>query len=90
MFDIQYIINHTAKIAASFETAKRKMLKDVKVSEKAVYISNLTLPSLKQNTSGCLKTIAAITFPSSGFPGRLGTSPRNSSSLAICSVFIPC
>ena len=42
------------KIAASRETAKRKMLKDVKDSEKAVYINSLTLPSLKQNTSGCL------------------------------------
>jgi len=77
-------------IAVPYETAKRKMLKDVKSSEKAVYISNLTLPSLKQNTSGCLKTMAATTFPSNGFPARLGTRPRSSSSLAICSVFIPC
>ena len=78
------------KIAASSETAKLKMLKYVKVSEKAVSINSLTLPSLKQKISGYLKTIAAMTFPSSGFPARLGTRPRSSTSLAICSVFIPC
>ena len=55
-----------------------------------IYISNRTRPSLKQNTSGCLKTMAAMTFPSSGLPLRLCTSPRSSSSRAICSVFIPC